>query len=776
MLSPAGTEVTIDAEGLRIGITDCKAASFSAGGVDSCTSCPLNSFSGPKAVNCAPCPQYQKATGDIDNPCECETSFFKHASDSLKCTCSKGNMLMGASCEVCEIGRFKDFDGIDSCKLCDKMIKGSTTRKDNSISVHDCICPKGTFLSANGIICEKIVNGVEENEEGMSLEFLYLKAGFWRTNSNSTDIRDCPVEAACIGGNHTTSYCRTGHGGPYCNLCDEGYSKDVFGLCQECQTSTTSLVVSIATMIALGVGFIIAYILWNRFAKKNRKMSKKMMGGLKILIVTYQIIAGLPAIIPAISLPSNFKTLISSMQFFNLNVFQFISVGCFSSGFNFFSMLLATTITPGSFILVLLGTARFMLERNSGKSKKGLISAALATSYLVLPTVTTTIFAAFPCDTFDDGTSYLRGDYDMSCHSNTYKFMTFYAGVMLLLYPVGILTLYSKILINNKELIKKTVEEREDDSELMSKGFLFENYKPACWWFEIAETVRRLLLTSVLGFIEPGTDSQLAVGIVISVGGICLSCTFMPYLEKRDNLLSILSSTQIFVIVLIALVMKKRNGSVKVEGETDSFDDKYLGYVLFALFFLLIAVFLLSGFVSQFVRRSRRREAGGESGGGGARERTSTGLYDIFSGLRESLGWRKDKPLAIDDDQSGLELGNIYSGGEDGSRNSDNPMSVERPSSKSFTNPTTSLPSHLAKFTPGDFRPAAAMKGGGRKRGDSTKAESSKKAVEIKEIVDTDEKGGSRWTSVYDETQKSHYYFDNNTHETTWEKPDDFEE
>ena len=53
--------------------------------------------------------------------------------------------------------------------------------------------------------------------------------------------------------------------------------------------------------------------------------------------------------------------------------------------------------------------------------------------------------------------------------------MTFYAGVMLLLYPVGILTLYSKILINNKELIKKTVEEREDDSELMSKGFLFEN-------------------------------------------------------------------------------------------------------------------------------------------------------------------------------------------------------------------------------------------------------------------------------------------------------------
>ena len=143
----------------------------------------------------------------------------------------------------------------------------------------------------------------------------------------------------------------------------------------------------------------------------------------------------------------------------------------------------------------------------------------------------------------------------MSCNSNIYKGMVVYAFVMIVLYPVGILSLYSKILINNKESIKKTVEEREKDTELMSKGFLFDSYKPECWWFEIFETVRRLMLTSVLGLVEPGSDTQLASGLVMAMIGVAIFCGFQPYIQRRDNLLSILGSVQIFVVMLIAFVM-----------------------------------------------------------------------------------------------------------------------------------------------------------------------------------------------------------------------------
>ena len=320
-----------------------------------------------------------------------------------------------------------------------------------------------------------------------------------------------------------------------------------------------------------------------------------------------------------------------------------------------------------------------MGDKEEGKAKKGLTGAALATSYLVLLTVTTAISQAFPCDEFDDETSYLRADYSINCKSGSYKFMIVYAGMMFLLYPVGILSLYSKLLTANKAGIKKSVDERSGNVDLMAKGFLFENYLPSCWWFEIAETLRRLTLTSVLGLIEPGSDTQLAAGLVMSVFGIMLFTKFEPYIQKRDNLLAILASVQIFFVMLIAFVMKRKEGGGELNGVGDEdFDDKYLGIMLIGLNVLLFGVFVGSGVVAQFIRRDRNLDAGGAEGGD--RERVGTSLYDILSGLRESLGWGgKALPLANGfgpDSGQGIELGDLFGGGGTSIVGNANPMHI----------------------------------------------------------------------------------------------------
>ena len=97
--------------------------------------------------------------------------------------------------------------------------------------------------------------------------------------------------------------------------------------------------------------------------------------------------------------------------------------------------------------------------------------------------------------------------------------------------------------------------------------------------------------------------------------------------------------------------------------------------------------------------------------------------------------------------------------------------------------PTTSLPSHISKFASGDFRAAGIRGGGGRKQSDNrTKAETIEKGDDIREVAETEEEGGrkknggSRWSSIYDEIQESYYYVDYLTNETTWERPDDFED
>ena len=97
------------------------------------------------------------------------------------------------------------------------------------------------------------------------------------------------------------------------------------------------------------------------------------------------------------------------------------------------------------------------------------------------------------------------------------------------------------------------------------------------------------------------------------------------------------------------------------------------------------------------------------------------------------------------------------------------------------------VPSHISKFNPGDFR-ASEIKGGGRKRGDSARTgRSDEKAVEVGEAAGVPSRAGgnggeesktksSRWSTGFDETHGSVYYYDIDTHETALEKPEDFDE
>ncbi|KAK7233211.1 hypothetical protein SO694_00038132 [Aureococcus anophagefferens] len=58
-----------------------------------------------------------------------------------------------------------------------------------------------------------------------------------------------------------------------------------------------------------------------------------------------------------------------------------------------------------------------------------------------------------------------------------------------------------------------------DDSTLKSIGFLWMHYLPMFWWFEITESVRRLLVTAVAVTVQPGSSTQLAYGLLTAPTG-----------------------------------------------------------------------------------------------------------------------------------------------------------------------------------------------------------------------------------------------------------------
>ena len=280
-------------------------------------------------------------------------------------------------------------------------------------------------------------------------------------------------------------------------------------MCKNSARNITGTVLSAVAAILLLTGI---YFLNKHLSAKHGKIraaKRAVKSAIKILFVTYQILASLPTIIPAMKLPTNFRTFLDSIQFANLNLFQIISIGCISKGFNFYSQMLVMALVPIFLIglLVVLG----LLKRNF---RAQCFTIALAVSYVVVPTSTTIIFKAFPCDTFSYGketVSYLRADYSISCDDPNDNYQTFRALAILgiFIFPVGIPSAYAYILWKKKELIKQSALERSQNAELMTVSFLFDSYKPQFWWFELFETCRRLLLTGALGAIKPGTITQL---------------------------------------------------------------------------------------------------------------------------------------------------------------------------------------------------------------------------------------------------------------------------
>ena len=152
---------------------------------------------------------------------------------------------------------------------------------------------------------------------------------------------------------------------------------------------------------------------------------------------------------------------------------------------------------------------------------------------------------------------------------------------MVIFYPIGVPLLFAYLLFSKKERINKPVEVREKDEELFGMEFLFDNYKPKFWYFEIVVTVLRLLLTGVLGLIKPGSSTQMSVGMLMALFAIMIICCSFPYENRRDNVLSILSYVQ---------VSKKRSNQRNIIYHDKEVDDRGCG-VETDTFFQLINYF-----------------------------------------------------------------------------------------------------------------------------------------------------------------------------------------
>jgi hypothetical protein len=112
--------------------------------------------------------------------------------------------------------------------------------------------------------------------------------------------------------------------------------------------------------------------------------------------------------------------------------------------------------------------------------------------------------------------------------------------------------------------------------DIRSFEFLYKHYKGKYWYWEIIESIRKLLLTAVISVIKTGEEDvditsnvyhvmylmysgssvQVAVGFVISWFAHYIYKEVKPYEEPSDNILDEISQIQIYLSFAMSFIFR----------------------------------------------------------------------------------------------------------------------------------------------------------------------------------------------------------------------------
>lgn len=223
----------------------------------------------------------------------------------------------------------------------------------------------------------------------------------------------------------------------------------------------------------------------------------------------------------------------------------------------------------------------------SGWAKANCLAMELGLLFFLFPSLTSITFRTFICREFDGvEETYLTADLGVLCGDAAHDTQRGVAGGMALMYCVGIPVLFASLLVRKKSSIHPGHQDEDGDDDddgaelpqsvrvvreiarreekkthdrlLRHIAFLYGDYKPAAWWYELFIMGRKLFMNGALVFVYEGSATQIVVAELVSFLSLGVLYHVDPYIEPSSASLAVIAQWAEIFVLYGALLCKIR--------------------------------------------------------------------------------------------------------------------------------------------------------------------------------------------------------------------------
>jgi len=414
----------------------------------------------------------------------------------------------------------------------------------------------------------------------------------------------CPREESCKGG--LDSSCQSGYEGPLCEVCSSGYYKQLQA-CKHCP-SKKWIVGQFCIIATIVVIIIIALSLIARRTKKGarkRPLVDTLLSKLKIVIGFYQVTYGLLQAFSYIKWPGTLQLIAQYSEILQMDVLQIAPIHCLFPGFRVHAFgslftIMAMNAAVIGFSAITYGVRKETISRSRTPQKDKSKSIAqtkemvfrnlfffLYVTYLSTCVKTANVLP-LACqklcrDEKEDYCSYhMKADYSIQCQGVSYNhwlILAYVSAAYIFVLPLSSFVVLWRQRRSVATAGAKLFQDPGSGTEIISGlCFLFENYNPSSWYWELVEMCRKVILTS--GLILVGQESRSYIGLAWVIAGMygVLFSWMKPIKDVTENRL--MATSLAVTVVNLAIGAVSRIPAENISATVDSYTDSVLFKVL----------------------------------------------------------------------------------------------------------------------------------------------------------------------------------------------------